>query len=335
MNPLKSRAIALCAFTIGFSLICSLPIVSQVSAEISEGVAIAAISEPQQSAVAMQNWSFSVKGYAVEHQHMANTVNIAVKYSLKENQTAFKATNFTPLLNRITQFFAEYPNEDDYWEVVNRRLTEMILQEQPEMRSLTISLEVLPRATIPYTSISTVTATDQEPPIEVWQFSSVDIPMHHQRREKVNLSVQYRYKPRITNREYPDFVEIYDQIVNLLATYSHSADSWEVVNWKLATAILAENTNLMNVTVKLEATPTLDRPYPYSTTVSLAQKFNISADNQPLNSLPFRVKVGSWGSRSTKMPLESNSGFTPVSFPICICGLSVLPKTFWVSTSIK
>jgi hypothetical protein len=271
MKPLKSRAIAFCAFVFGFSLICSLSIVSQVSAEISEGVAVVMISEPQQPVVAMQNWSFSVKGYAVEHQHIANTINIAVKYSLKESSTALNAANFMPLLNRMTQFFVEYPNEDDYWEVVNRRLTEMILQEHPEMRSITISLEVLHRDTIPHTGISTVTATDQEPPIELWQFLSTNIPVHHQGREQVNLSVQYRYQQGIINREYPDFLPIYNRLVNLLANYSHSADSWEVVNWNLAAAILAENTNLMNVTVKLEAAPTLERPYPCSTTVSLAK----------------------------------------------------------------
>jgi|GEM_PF-3382014 len=272
MNPLKSRAIALCAFAVGFSLICSLPIVSQGSPEISEGVAVVVVSEPQQPSVVMQNWSFSVKGYAVEHHHMANTVNIAVKYSLKESSTALNTANFTPLLNRVTQFLVEYPNEDDYWEVVNCRLTETILQEHSEMRSLTISLEVLPRDTVLYIGISTVTATEHEPLIELWQFSSVNIPMHHQRREQVNLSAQYRYQQGITNREYPDFVPIYQQMVNLLTTYSHSADSWEVVNWKLAAAILAENANLMNVTVKLEATPTLDRPYPCSTAVSLVQQ---------------------------------------------------------------
>lgn len=272
MDQLKSRAIALCAFAVGFSLICSPSIVSQVRAEISEGVAVVVVSEPQQLPVAMQNWSVSVKGYAVEHHHMANTVNIAVKYALKESSTALNTANFMPLLNRVTQFLVEYPNENDYWEVVNRRLTETILQEHPEIRSLTISLEVLPRDPIPYTGISTVTAIEHEPLIEIWQFSSVNIPMHHQRREQVNLSAQYRYQQGITNREYPDFVPIYQQMVNLLTTYSHSADSWEVVNWKLAEAVLAENTNLMNVTVKLEATPTLDRPYPYSTTVSLAQQ---------------------------------------------------------------
>jgi hypothetical protein len=271
MNQLKSRAIALCAFAAGFSLICSLSIVSQLNAEISKGVAVVVISEPQQPPVAMQNWSFAVKGYTVKHQHIVNTVNVVVKYSLQGSSTTLNISNFMSLPNRITQFFVEYPNEDDYWEVVNRRLTEMILREHPEMRSLTISLEVLHRDTIPHTGISTVTATDQEPLIEVWQFSSVNIPIHHQGREQANLSVQYRYKQGITNREYPDFVSIYDQIVNLLATYSHSKDSWEVVNWNLAAAILAENANLMNVTVKLEAAPTLERPYPYSTTVSLAQ----------------------------------------------------------------
>jgi hypothetical protein len=272
MNQLKSKAIALCAFAIGFSLVCLLSIVSQISTEINKAVAGVVISAPQQPTLAIQNWGFSIKGYPIKHQHMENIVNIAFKYSLKESSTALNTTNFMSLLNCITQFFVEYSDEDDYWEVMNRRLAEMILQEHPEMRSLSVSLEILPRDTIPYVSISTVTVTHQEPPIEIWQFSSVNVPIFHQRGEQVNLAVQYRYKQGITNCEYPDFVPIYHRIVNLLATYSHSEDSWEVINWKLAAAILAENTNLINVTAKLDITPTLDRSYPYSTTVSLAQK---------------------------------------------------------------
>ena len=64
----------------------------------------------------------------MNHQWMANTLNIAVRYRLKPNASSRNAPNFTTIFNQVTRSLAHHP-QDDYWEIVNRKLTEVILQE--------------------------------------------------------------------------------------------------------------------------------------------------------------------------------------------------------------
>jgi hypothetical protein len=227
------------------------------------------ISSAEQSAGT--NRGFWVSGYLLEHQHMTNTVNIAVDYTLKDNSSALHTSNSTVWFDRITQFLTEYPNEDDFWEIVNRKLTQTMLQEHPELRSLTISLEVLPRATIPYSCTSTVTATDQNQLIQKWKFISFDNPVHHWGRETVKASVEYTYRSEIADQDYPDFVPIQQQLTEQLETHAKESESWEDINRHLATMILAEHSTLTDITVELQAMPTSTHPYTYSTSASLTK----------------------------------------------------------------
>lgn len=221
--------------------------------------------------VTARDWGFSLQDYVVEHQWMKNTVNITVNYTLKEDVLTTHPDNLTLLFNHIIQFLIEYPNEDDYWEIVNRHLTQTMLQEHSELRSLTVSLEILPRPMIPYTCTSTVAVTDQNQMIETWQFVSTHIPVHHQARELVNLSVRYTYQSGIIAQDYPDFVPIQHQIAETLMVYPDSLDSWEIIDRQLAETILAEHSTLTDVTVELEALSTSKLPYAYATSVSLTQ----------------------------------------------------------------
>ncbi|HEY9625632.1 MAG TPA: hypothetical protein V6C78_35255 [Crinalium sp.] len=218
-----------------------------------------------------RDWSFSLMDQIIEHQWMTNTVNMTVNLRVQETGLATRSEYFTSLLDQIIDFLTDYPNEDDYWEIVNRHLTQTMLQKHPELRSLTILLEILPRPRIPYTCISTVTVTDQNQITETWQFRSPHIPVHHPARGWINVSVKYTYKPDITAQEYPDFVPIQYQISDSLMRSPEPSNSWEMLNRQLAESILAKHPTLKDVTLQLEALPTLDLPYAYVTSISMPQ----------------------------------------------------------------
>lgn len=272
---LKTWTRALTAFTAGLVLVCFPFLFFQAHTAAHNATDGIPHSSPQisnaEQATRTGNQGFWVSGYALEHQHMANTINIAVDYTLKDTIPALHKSNSTAWFNRITKFLIEYPNEDDFWEVVNRELTQTMLQEHPELRSLTISLEVLPRATIPYSCISTVTATDQDQVTQKWQFTSFNNLVHRWGRETVTASVEYTYRSGIAAHEYPDFVPIQQRLAEQLETYAKASDSWETINQQLAAMILAEHSTLTDITLELRAMPTSTRPYPYSTSVSLIQ----------------------------------------------------------------
>jgi len=260
----------LCAFVSGLVLVWLPLAFLEINAVAQTSVDVEVYSE-NRSSITVKDLSFSVQDYIVEHQWMTNKVNITVNYALKEDELSTHSEDLTLISNRIAQFLEGYPDEDDYWEVVNQRLTKTVFQEHPEMRSLTISLEILPRPRVSDTCISTVTVTDQNPMLETWQFLSTHIPVHHQVRELVNVSVRYTYKSKITAQEYPDFVPIQRQITETLSTSSHSLNSWETIDRQLAESVLAEHPALTDVTLELEVLPTSNLNYAYTTSVSMKQ----------------------------------------------------------------
>jgi hypothetical protein len=61
-----------------------------------------------------------------------------------------------PIYTSIDHFLTNYPNETDFWEILNKSLTQQVLAQNPALDSLQINLEVLPTNRLPYNRASIV-----------------------------------------------------------------------------------------------------------------------------------------------------------------------------------
>jgi hypothetical protein len=61
-----------------------------------------------------------------------------------------------PISTSIDNFLTNYPNETDFWEILNKSLTQQVLAQNPALDSLQINLEVLPTNRLPYNRASIV-----------------------------------------------------------------------------------------------------------------------------------------------------------------------------------
>jgi hypothetical protein len=61
-----------------------------------------------------------------------------------------------PIYTSIDNFLTNYPNETDFWEIINKSLTQQVLAQNPALDSLQINLEVLPTNRLPYNRASIV-----------------------------------------------------------------------------------------------------------------------------------------------------------------------------------
>ncbi|HSF75052.1 MAG TPA: NHL repeat-containing protein [Microcoleus sp.] len=220
-----------------------------------------------------ENWAFNFKDYTIEHQGL-NTLNLKVDYGLKPGITPNEYPDFVPIYQSIDNFLVNYPNETDFWEVVNKNLTEKVLNENPVLRDVTIKLEVLPTERLPYERASTVFRSQSGKITEDWNFSVKDYAINHQGLNKVNLDIDYQYKPEIAPNEYPDFVPIYNSIDNFLTTYPNETDFWEVVNKNLTQNILTENPALAAIKMDLNVLPSQNVPYSRTSKVTRTQPSN-------------------------------------------------------------
>ncbi|MEP6518986.1 Vgb family protein [Microcoleus vaginatus] len=219
-----------------------------------------------------EKWAFNLKDYTIEHQGL-NTLNLKVGYGLKPGITPNEYPDFVPIYQSIDNFLVNYPNETDFWEIVNKNLTEKVLNENPVLTDVTIQLEVLPTEILPYARASTVFRS-QGKITEDWNFSVKDYAINHQGLNTLNLDVNYQYKPGIAPNEYPDFGPIYNSIDNFLTTYPNETDFWEIVNKNLTQNILTENPALAAIKIDLNVLPTQNVPYNQTSKVTRTQPSN-------------------------------------------------------------
>jgi len=104
----------------------------------------------------VEEFSFSIKDFKVDHQGQ-NNLNISVKYSYRANMAVSDYPDFRLIAKDIEMFLTNYPNETDYWEIVNKKITALILKKYSTLVSVTSQIEVSPTPAIPYLRSSITT----------------------------------------------------------------------------------------------------------------------------------------------------------------------------------
>ncbi len=116
--------------------------------------------QPSHQAVADRNleeeFSFSLKDFKLDHQGEINTLNITVRYRYKNGLAETDYPDFRLVLKDVENFLATYPNKADYWEILNKQLTSLILRKYPVIERVISELQVSPSANVPYLRSSTV-----------------------------------------------------------------------------------------------------------------------------------------------------------------------------------
>ena len=111
-----------------------------------------------QHARVVEEFSFWIKDLKVDHQGDLNTLNISISYRYAGGIKATDYPDFRLLAKDIENFLATYPNEVDYWEVVNKRLTEMLLKKYSAVASVTSEIKADATKLVPYSRASRVTS---------------------------------------------------------------------------------------------------------------------------------------------------------------------------------
>jgi hypothetical protein len=137
-------------------LLCNL-IVICVFAFVSLPVVYSQTVATPRSGVLIEEFSFSLKDFKIEHQGEHNTLNISISYRYVAGITKSEYPDFRWLAKDVETLLTNYPNEDDYWEIVNKQVTSLLLKKYPALMSVTCELKVDPSQNVPYSRSSRVT----------------------------------------------------------------------------------------------------------------------------------------------------------------------------------
>ena len=105
----------------------------------------------------VEEFSFTLKDFRMDHQGQANNLNISISYRYAANITKADYPDFRWLAKDVETFLTNYPNKDDYWEIVNKQITALLLKKYKGVVAVTCEIKVDPSSVVPYTRSSRVT----------------------------------------------------------------------------------------------------------------------------------------------------------------------------------
>lgn len=150
MSVLMSRMLIIFAFVV------TVPGSTIVYAQ-SQKPSRASLQKQMGGGVLVEEFSFLLKDFKIDHQGESNILNISLSYRYAVNIANSEYPDFRSLAKDVEIFLTNYPNEDDYWEIVNKQVTTLLLKKYPAITSLTCELKVEPSHLIPYVRSSRVT----------------------------------------------------------------------------------------------------------------------------------------------------------------------------------
>jgi len=105
----------------------------------------------------VEEFSFLIKDFKVDHQSESNNLNISISYRYVVDIPNSDYPDFRLLAKDVEKFLTNYPNEVDYWEIVNKQLTLFLLKKYPAISSITSEVTADPTRLDPYVRSSRVT----------------------------------------------------------------------------------------------------------------------------------------------------------------------------------
>ena len=109
------------------------------------------------SSVLVEEFSFLIKDFKIDHQGENNTLNITIWYRYKAHLSNAEYPDFTLVAKDIEKLLTNYPNKEDYWEILNKKITLMVLEKYPAIAKITSQMQVSPSPRDPYLRSSIVT----------------------------------------------------------------------------------------------------------------------------------------------------------------------------------
>lgn len=106
-----------------------------------------------------EEFSFLIKDFKIDHQGENNVLNISISYRYVANIANADYPDFRWLAKDVETLLGNYPNKTDYWEIVNKQITALLMKKYPALASVMCELGVEPSEHVPYSRSSRVTRT--------------------------------------------------------------------------------------------------------------------------------------------------------------------------------
>jgi len=104
-----------------------------------------------------EEFIFLIKDFKIDHQGENNNLNITIRYRYKARISNSEYPDFTVVAKDIETLLGNYPNKTEYWEILNKRITIMVLEKYPAIVEISSEVQVSPSPKNHYIRSSIVT----------------------------------------------------------------------------------------------------------------------------------------------------------------------------------
>ncbi|HJY29711.1 MAG TPA: hypothetical protein VJ306_16905, partial [Pyrinomonadaceae bacterium] len=104
------------------------------------------VQQKQGGGTLSEEFSFLIKDFKIDHQGENNTLNISITYRYVVNIANSDYPDFRWLAKDVETLLGNYPNKTDYWEIVNKQITSLLMKKYPALASVTCEITVAPSA---------------------------------------------------------------------------------------------------------------------------------------------------------------------------------------------
>ena len=205
-----------------------------------------------------ESFQFSISDYSIEHQGGA-VLDVTLEYIYKPglgNPELY--FDFQQVISYIDNFFVTYPNETDYWEILNKNLSDQLATDtidqsfgfagvdyrlSDSLDELTTRLDVREGSgDVPYLR-STLVLNDFDNVVrERFSFVISDYEVEHQGDSTIDVILDYHYRPGSAGylNPYFEFQQVANFVDNFFENYPNETDAWEVVHAALSEALTSQ-----------------------------------------------------------------------------------------------
>ncbi len=121
-----------------------------------------AVSKSANVDLLTEEFSFLIQDFKMNHQSEVNNLNIKVRLRYENGISESKYPDFRAILKDIEDFLNNYPNKTDYWEILNKKLTLLVMKKYPMIENITSEIQVSPSQKVDYLRSSIVTRSQSK-----------------------------------------------------------------------------------------------------------------------------------------------------------------------------
>lgn len=156
------------------------------------------------------------------------------------------------MANEIKDFLANYPNQEDYWEIVNKKLVIFLSKLYPNQKKIQIILSIEPDSNKPFSRKSICKLYNEEVERQAFSFSILN---HAFRNNLLNLNIEIDYDCKASSNDYINFFTVRDVIEVFTKENSVLNLSESVFPEKIARHLLSHFTTAKGFSVMVEIPP--------------------------------------------------------------------------------